>query len=69
MTEFYAHGRATGGGSPMHPPPDDDESDSEDINFVPINLPLHLQVMGPQTTVNESITIGPNASSNGMFLL
>ena len=78
MGEFYAHGRDTGGGSPLYPPPEndidfipidfgweDDENDN-DVNHIPISLPQHLQVMGPPTEANMSIINGPfMLQSNG----
>ena len=70
--EFYAHGRGTGGGPPLYPPQgDEDEEDEEDeeneddINYLPVSLPGHLQVMGPPVTEHEGIVRGPPARSIG----
>ena len=67
--QFYAHGRATGGGPPLFPPEqeeeDDDDDSDGDVNFLPVNLPDHLQVMGPPVTINSRIVRGPLAATTG----
>ena len=76
MGEFYAHGRQTGGGSPLYPPREDidfididfgfEDDDDTDVNHIPISLPEHLQVMGPPAQENLAIIHGPNSfETNG----
>ena len=70
--EFFSHGRGTGGGSPLYPPEDEgdqaDEEDNEgDLNYLPVSLPEHLQVMVPPITVNDSILRGPSAIMGKIF--
>ena len=61
--EFVAHGRATGGGSPLYPPEDEEDEDNEgDINYLPVTLPDHFQVRTPPVTVDERILRGPSTN-------
>ena len=64
MGAFFQHARGTGGGSPHLPPEEDGEDDGVNVNFVPIDLPESLQVMGPPPQVDPNI-MGNNDTTNG----